>query len=118
MKMISRILLLSTFPFALATINAQSISPAEAKNHIRETVKVCGKVAGERTATNSKGSPTFINLDAPFPNQVFTIVIWEEDRQEVGTLPREGSRVCVTGKIQTYKGVPEIVARGSTQLSR
>jgi hypothetical protein len=117
MKLISRILLLSTFPFTLATINAQSISTADAKNHIGETATVCGNVVSERTATNSNGTPTFINLDASYPKQVFTIVIWGEDRQDIGALPREGAHLCATGKIQVYRGVPEIVIRSSGQLS-
>jgi exonuclease VII large subunit len=112
-----RFLLLSALAITLAPISAQSISTAQAKNHVGETATVCGKVASERTATNSNGSPTFINLDAPYPNQVFTIVIWEEDRKDIGSMPREGLHVCATGKIQLYHGVPEIVVRSSGQLS-
>ena len=66
---------------------AQTISAADAKNHVGEKATVCGKVASERTATNSRGEPTFINLDAAYPNQVFTILIWGDDRKNVGTLP-------------------------------
>ena len=70
------------------------------------------------TATSSRGEPTFINLDAAYPNQIFTILVWGDDRQKVGELPREGSRVCATGVIQEYRGVPEIVVRSSGQLSK
>jgi hypothetical protein len=97
---------------------AQSISAAEAKNHIGEKATVCGKIVSEHTADNSRGVPTFINLDAPYPNQVFTILIWGEDRKTVGELPPEGTRVCATGAIQDYRGVPEIVVKTKAQLSR
>jgi len=101
-----------------ASAKGQSVSAADARNHIGEKATVCGKVASERTATRSRGEPTFINLDAPYPQQVFTILIWEENRQNVGTLPQEGSRVCATGTIQDYRGVPEIIVRSSVQLGR
>jgi hypothetical protein len=82
---------------AVGTATAQSITAADAKNHIGEQATVCGKVASEHTATSSRGEPTFINLDAAYPNQIFTILVWGDDRQKVGELPREGSRVCATG---------------------
>jgi hypothetical protein len=96
---------------------AATITTAEAKNHVGEQATVCGKVASEKTATSSRGEPTFINLDAAYPNQVFTILIWGSDRGSVGELPRVGSRVCASGMIQDYKGVPEIVVRSAGQLS-
>ncbi len=114
----SRLLLLSVLAFALTPISAQTISASEAKNHVGEKATICGKVASERTATSSRGEPTFINLDAAYPNQVFTILVWGDDRQTVGKLPTEGSRVCATGLIQDYKGVPEIVVKSSGQLSQ
>jgi hypothetical protein len=112
----SRLLLLPLFAFVLVAVNAQSISAADAKNHIGQKATVCGKVLSERTATGSRGQPTFINLDAPYPNQIFTILIWGDDRANVGALPQEGSRACATGTIQEYRGVPEIVVRNSGQL--
>ncbi len=114
---VSKLLLLSVFGLALVPTGAQSISAADAKNHVGERATVCGQVASERTATSSKGEPTFINLDAAYPNQVFTILIWGDDRKNVGELPREGSRVCATGLISDYHGVPEIVVKRSGQLS-
>ena len=97
---------------------AQTLTTAQAKAHLGESATVCGKVAGERTATSSRGEPTFINLDAAYPYQVFTILVWGDDRKNVGELPQVGNRVCATGKIQDYKGVPEIVVRSKGQLSQ
>jgi hypothetical protein len=59
---------------------AQSLATSQAKAHEGERATVCAKVAGERTATASRGEPTFIDLDAGYPNRVFTILIWGEDR--------------------------------------
>jgi len=97
---------------------AQTLTAAQAKAHEGENATVCGKVAGEHTATRSRGEPTFINLDSAYPNQVFTILVWGDDRAAVGTLPPTGSHICATGLIKDYRGVPEIVVRRSRQFSK
>jgi hypothetical protein len=96
---------------------AETITAADAKNHIGEQATVCGKVVSEKTAAGSRGEPTFINLDSAYPNQVFTVLVWGDDKKKVGELPRVASRVCASGVIQNYKGVPEIVVRSSGQLT-
>jgi len=45
-------------------------------------------------------------------------LVWDDDRKNVGELPHVGSRVCVTGLIKDYRGVPEIVVRSSGQFSQ
>jgi hypothetical protein len=61
---------------------AQTFTGAQARMHDGESATVCGVVASERTAVESKGKPTFINLDSAYPDAVFTVVIWGEDRQK------------------------------------
>lgn len=104
--------------FAIPSALGQSITAGEAKDHLGEHATVCGKVVSEKTATASHGKPTFINLDAPYPKQVFTILIWGEDRQSIGALPADGSHVCATGRILDYRGVPEIIVKSKEQLSK
>jgi hypothetical protein len=119
MRSMQVVCLVAATSLILASVaQAQTLTTAQAKAHEGESATVCGKVAGERSATSSKGEPTFINLDAAYPNQLFTILIWGDDRKSVGELPHVGSRVCATGTIQDYKGVPEIVVRSNGQLSR
>lgn len=115
-----RVLIVAAVVCAVGTLAsfAATLSAADAKNHIGEQATVCGQVASERTATGSRGEPTFINLGAAYPNQIFTILIWGENRSSVGALPSDGERVCASGKIQEYRGVPEIVVRSKAQLSR
>jgi len=100
---------------ALFGINTQSqikkLAAPEAKDHIGEQATVCGKVASTHYAAMSRGKPTFLNLDKPYPNQIFTVLIWGENREKFGA-PEEKYRdkqVCVTGKITEYRGAPEIV---------
>ena len=42
---------------------------------------VCGIVASATFLSRSKGQPTFLNLDQPYPRQIFTAVIWGKDRE-------------------------------------
>jgi hypothetical protein len=90
--------------------SAQTLSTADAAQHVGQHATVCGDIAGEHTAATSHGTPTFINLDKPYPNQVFTILIWGDNRASVGNFPTSG-RVCATGTITDYRGKPEIVVR-------
>ena len=93
------------------TAQAQTVTPKQAADHIGQRETVCGKIASEHIAYRSRGTPTFINLDQPYPHQDFTIVIWGDNRASVGRLPTSGD-VCVTGLIKEYRGVPEIALRG------
>lgn len=65
--------------FALAALFAPAaekrVTAREAKDHVGETATVCGTVVSARHATQSKGEPPFPDLDEPFPQQIFTIVI-------------------------------------------
>lgn len=81
-----------------------------ASSTVGESATVCGNIASKHTATSSKGTPTFINLDRPYPNQIFTLLIWEDDRKNVGTIPESG-RICGVGVITEYRGSREIVSR-------
>jgi DNA/RNA endonuclease YhcR with UshA esterase domain len=97
----------------------EKLTAAEAKDHIGETATVCGSVVSTRYAVSTKGQPTFLNLDKPYPNQVFTVLIWGENRGKFGTPESgyKGKRICVTGKITEYRGAAEIVADDPGQIS-
>jgi hypothetical protein len=97
---------------------SNKITAHEAKDHIGEIQTVCGKVASTHFASGSKGQPTFLNLDEPYPKEIFTILIWGSDRPKFG-IPESkyrDARVCVTGNIANYRGTPEIVATEPSQI--
>ena len=104
--------------FALPTFAQKKYSTSEAKEHYGETATVCGEVVSARYADSTKGQPTFLNLDKPYPNQVFTIVIWGNNRNKFGSPENDykGKRICVSGKITAYAGLPEIVADEPKQI--
>jgi hypothetical protein len=91
---------------------AVELTVQQAADHVGETATVCGVVASANYSVRTKGKPTFLNLDRPYPQQVFTILIWGTDRAKFGSpeVHDMGKRVCATGVIQSYKGKPEIVA--------
>ena len=96
-----------------------SLSANEASNHIGSSATVCGTVVGTNYATSSKGKPTFLNFDKPYPNHPFVVVIWDSDRSKFPSKPENyylNKRLCATGLIESYKGKPEIVARAKNQL--
>ena len=119
MKRTAALLLYLAF-FASLFVQAaeKSLTAAEAKDHVGERATVCGVAASIHYAAQSRGTPTFINLDKPYPNQVFTILIWGEDLAKFDKPASwEGERVCATGTITSYRGSPEIIARSGNQIA-
>ncbi|HEU0173449.1 MAG TPA: DNA-binding protein [Blastocatellia bacterium] len=104
---------------ATSSASADKITAAQAKDYIGKQATVCGVVASANFATRSKRQPTFLNLDKPFPDHIFTAVIWIEDRPKFGTpeTSLKGKRICVSGLIESYQGKPEIALRDPKQLT-
>lgn len=90
-----------------------------AQNHIGEKATVCGKVVSTHYASSTKGEPTFLNLDEPYPNQIFTAIIWGDSRANFDNPERryKGKHVCVTGKIKSYQSTAEIILYSKSQIS-
>jgi hypothetical protein len=68
-------LLLTSVTAVSPLLAQQKLSATETKDHIGETATVCGSVVSTRYAASTKGQPTFLNLDKPYPNPVFTVLI-------------------------------------------
>ncbi|HKF21967.1 MAG TPA: DNA-binding protein [Candidatus Angelobacter sp.] len=96
-----------------------TLTTIEAKKHVGENATVCGLVVDVHFAAGSKGLPTFVNLDKPFPNQVFTVLIWGDDLPKFAENPAkwQNRKVCATGTISEYRGSPEIVASSQDQVT-
>jgi hypothetical protein len=96
-----------------------SITSREASAYMGEDATVCGPVVDSRYARTSRGSPTFLNFDFPYPSHTFTVVIWGDD---LGGFPSNpdtyysGNTVCASGLIEEYQGKPQIVASDDSQL--
>jgi micrococcal nuclease len=96
----------------------KKLTAAEAKEHFGEAAIVCGEVVSTRYADSTKGQPTFLNIDKPYPNQIFTVVIWGSNRGKFKTPEADykAKNICVSGKITAYAGPPEIVADNPKQI--
>jgi len=96
-----------------------TLEAVEAADHVGEEATVCGTVASAAYLGRSGGRPTFLNLDRPYPDQPFTVVIWGTTRDLFEDEPEalyDGRRICVSGKIVEYKGKPQIVVDDPSQI--
>ena len=106
--------------FIVPSYSKKYITPAEAINYIGQEMTVCGVVASTKYASFSKGQPTFLNLDKPYPNQIFTVVIWGEDREKFDKPPEiyyKGKRICVHALISSYRDIPQITVRDPSKIT-
>jgi hypothetical protein len=87
--------------------------------HISEEATVfCGQVVSTIYAARSKGQPTFLNPDKPYPHAVFTVLIWALIAPSSASL-RRSSRTSVfasPGGIQEYRDGAKIVATELDQI--
>lgn len=100
--------------------SADFLRSQEAAAHVGETATVCGVVASTNYAVRSKGQPTYLNLVRPYPNQIFTVLIWGSDCPKFGAPEAVlmGKSICATGTIKEYRGKPEIIATDPKQITK
>jgi len=102
------------------SVSAADLRAEDAARHVGETATVCGVVASAKFDSELQSQPTFLDFAKPYPDQVFTAVIFGADRTKFGTpeTSLRGKRVCVTGKIQQQHEMPEIVLSDPKQLTQ
>lgn len=115
-------LLLFSFLVSISGVSAQEdfISAKDALKFEGQKKTVCGDVVSATYAMRSKGQPTFLNLDQPYPNQIFTVVIWGSDRKKFKGVPEvlfKDKSICVTGVIKIFHGKPEIIVHDPNQIT-
>jgi len=101
--------------WSLASADEKTVPDSLAKNHVGETTAVKGTVA--KVSVSGSGT-TYLNFGGSFPNQTFTAVIFTSDAAAFSNPKQwEGKRVIARGKVELYKGKPEIILRKASQLS-
>lgn len=113
------ILLGLTLLFFSVAMPQERITPSEAAKYVGKRAIVCGKVASANFAARSRGRPTFLNLDCPYPNQIFTVMIWGQNRNKFEVGPERayrGKKICVTGTIGSYRGMPQMEVNDPSQI--
>jgi hypothetical protein len=120
MRKIKFLLIMALLFGLLSTALAQeTISPQDAAKFIGESKTVCGTVASAHYAAIISERPTSLHLDKPYPNQIFTALIWGSDRGKFEKPPETlyaGKEICVTGMVQSYQGKPEIIVKEPGQI--
>ncbi|REL38381.1 hypothetical protein DYD21_00025 [Rhodohalobacter sp. SW132] len=97
-----------------------TISALEAGEHIGTPAEVCGTVVSADYITQSDGTPTFLNLDKPYPEPAFTGVIFGSDRHKFRSPPEEfflNRSVCISGTIRLHNNLPQIIISDPEQIS-
>ena len=107
----------------LLTLTAQplfaqtEISLKEVSKHIGKSVSIVGIVEDGKYISDKE--LTLLNIGAKFPNQLLTIVIKGDDRVKFKEAPEElfkGKQIIVSGKLEIYKGKPQIVVSDYEQI--
>ncbi len=106
------------FVFLLGcAVFAKTVSIDNVGEYIGDEVRVCGKVYSVYFAKNSKGQPTFLNIDGYYPNQKLTVVVWGIYKSRFSSLKNlKNKHICVKGYIEVYKNKFEIVLKNKNQL--
>lgn len=92
----------------------EKYSASETGKHIGETAIVTGTVAQVSTPDNGI---IYLNIDEKYPNNEFTAVIFKKYAELFPDAKKlEGKKVEISGKIEEYKGKPQIVIKKEIQL--
>ena len=95
-------------PFKEGSLGKGKFNTAQASMFVDSGQKkeICGKVVSTHF---SKNKHTFLNLDKAFPNQIFSLTIWNSNLHNFSYQPHielKNKKVCIRGKISDNKGVP------------
>jgi hypothetical protein len=99
--------------------DAPRVTAVEALGLVGERAVVCGRVVNTVFARGTAGQPTFLNLERPYPDQPFDVVIWGRDRDRFDPPPEvfySEARICVAGRVTAHRRVPRIEARTPEQI--
>lgn len=112
MKSVYIVILLAFSTF----VKAQTISLDSISKYIGKEVVLIEKVQGVFQTKTHKN--ILLNFGKPYPNNTFTVVIFEKDLHNFSYNPLElkDKIVCITGKVVLYKDKPEIIANKEIQL--
>ena len=106
---------------AYTTVYSQkTIQLKDAGQHIGDSVIVEGRIMDTRYFESANNAPALFNMGGKFPNQLLTLVIYGSDRKNFKDAPEifyKEKNVVVKGKIEEYKGKPQIIVRSPDQIA-
>ena len=98
---------------------AEMVRAHDAIKHVGDYAMVCGVIASANHIRRSRGEPTYLNFDKPYPEHDFTVVIWGKDRRHFDVMPEKlkGYKACVYGKVETNRGRAQMVLTRQEQMN-
>ena len=99
--------------------NVQEIQVGEVAKHIGDSVRFCTKVYNARYFQSVANKPTVLDVNDN-PSSPLNVIIWEQDRKNFGNAPEilyNQKDVCITGLVQSYNNLPQIVVKNRNQIS-
>ena len=121
--------ILAVLTFAIKLPAADTNAPALSKTNIAARLKIgTGEadkyydqemiVTGKVAQVTIRPTVTFLNLDKPFPNSPFTVVIFHGHSSFFGDANAlKGKIIEIRGKIKNYNDKPEIALDSTNQLT-
>ena len=104
---------LSVATFAQQDKPAAPTPAAQATNMVGKTATIKGKVA----QVTKRETLIYLNFEKKFPDNVFTAVVFKKNFDEFPDVEKlSGKTVEVSGKVEDYKGKPQIVLNKKDQL--
>lgn len=119
MKHLFKAICLLIFSASACAQQDDMVRAFEARQHAGEYAMVCGVIASAKYLQNSRGAPTYLNFDKPYPDSEFSAIIFGKNRKNFNPAPETltGYKACVYGKIRMYKGRPQMELVKADQLS-
>ncbi|MCS6980153.1 MAG: DNA/RNA non-specific endonuclease [Flavobacteriales bacterium] len=95
-----------------------AMNTLDARQSLNQHATVCGTVAGKPHM--ARNGNIYINLDKPYPDSDFTLVIFKKDIPSFSYDPlgvfQDDRSVCATGKVTEYQGRLEIILSHPRQV--
>jgi DNA/RNA endonuclease YhcR with UshA esterase domain len=119
MKIFCSILAALAFTYAVSAADTNAPNPlkigtSEASNYYDQEMIVTGRVA----QVTIRPTITFLNLDKPYPDSPFTVVIFHAHSSFFGDANAlKGKSIEIKGKIINYHDKPEIALDSTNQLT-
>ena len=103
-----KILIAFLFLFCIHCFSQDTITTAKVKDYMDKEVCVVGKVVSFKLASEGK-STNYINIDKPYPESVFTVVISNSylEKLNIKIEDLKDKTIYIKGKITTYKNDPK-----------
>jgi endonuclease G len=94
-------------PLPALSMPKGKFNTVQAKYQVNSKATICGTVVDAKFVERSGN--TFLNLDKRFPNDIFSISIWKDDRVNFSYHPEVlllNKQICVTGMVRENNGKP------------